>query len=42
MHVALYINELFSVKRALNASAKSIDLGQPEQTGQDDLDQKFL
>ena len=32
MHIALHTNESFSMTRGLNASAESIDPGQPAQS----------
>ena len=40
--VDLYINEPFSLKRELKASAKSIDAGQLAQSAQADLGRKSL
>ena len=41
MHVDLHIYELFSVKKGLDASAKSIDSDQPAQSAQSDLGRNF-
>ena len=42
MHVNLYSNDSSSLKRGRNATAKSIDPGQPAQSAQAELDQNFL
>ena len=42
VHVDLHIHELCSMKKVLNASAKSINPGQPALSGQTDLGRNFL
>ena len=42
MQLDLHVNEAFSVKRAFNASVKSIDSGEPVQSAQADMSRNFL